>query len=120
MHAITRAKNQDYTGVGDDPFANFTRVEMMGVTDAPRGFLVRMLDKVSRLVSFTQKGTFAVKDESFEDTCLDLANYAILLAAYVKSKKDSGPVGGGGLKVVAAATVNNVREFIPPNLKGAK
>lgn len=97
MMEITRAKNSDYTGVGDDPFANFSRVEAMGITDTVRGFLVRITDKVSRLASFAQKGFFQVKDESFEDTCLDLANYAILLAAYQKSRREKQlPPNGQG------------------------
>jgi len=111
MHAITRAKNEDYTGIGNDPFANFSRVESMGITDTMRGFLVRMCDKISRLVSFAQRGTFEVREESFEDTCLDLANYAILLSAYVKFRKSSGPTGGG---------LDNVKSFLPPNLTRSK
>lgn len=87
MAKITAAKNADYTGVGDDPFANFTRVEAMGICSTEQGFLTRMMDKMSRINSFVQKGTLQVKDESVEDTLLDLANYAILLAGYIKSKK---------------------------------
>jgi hypothetical protein len=87
MIAITQAKNADYTGEGDNPFANFTRVEALGITDTPRGFLVRMTDKMSRITSFVQKGVLQVKDESVEDTLFDLANYCILLAAFIKSKK---------------------------------
>jgi hypothetical protein len=87
MKAITAAKNADYTGTGTDPFANFSRVEAMGICSTEQGFLTRMLDKVSRIGSFVQKGTLAVKDESVEDTLLDLANYAILMAGYIKSKK---------------------------------
>ena len=87
MQAITKAKNADYTGDGDDPFANFSRVEALGITDTTRGFLVRMTDKLSRITSFAQKGVLQVKDESVEDTLLDLANYCILLAGYIRSKK---------------------------------
>jgi hypothetical protein len=119
MHAITKAKNADYTGNSESPFENFTRVEALGITDTTRGFLVRMSDKLSRLSSFAQRGTFSVPDESFEDTCLDLANYAILLSAYVKSKKSSGP-NGGGRPVIREVAQNNVKQFNPPTLKGAK
>ena len=88
MGKITAAKNADYTGVGDDPFANFTRVAALGITDTTRGFLVRMTDKLSRITSFAQKGILEVKDESVEDTLLDLANYCILLAGYIRSEKE--------------------------------
>lgn len=88
MVAITKAKNSDYTGVTDDPFANFERVEDLGVTDTLRGFLTRMLDKYMRIVSFVQKGVLQVKDESVEDTLIDLANYCILMAGCIKSKRE--------------------------------
>lgn len=87
MSAITKAKNADYTGIGDDPFANFTRVEVLGICSTEQGFLTRMMDKLSRINSFAQKGELQVKDESVEDTLLDLANYAILFAGYIRSKK---------------------------------
>ncbi len=87
MHAITTAKNNDYTGSSDDPFANFKIVEVYGVVNAEEGFFTRMSDKFSRLASFIKKGVLYVKDESIEDTLLDLANYCILLAAYLKDKK---------------------------------
>lgn len=79
---ITKKKNSDYTGKTDDPFKNFRR-------RGEYGFLVRMDDKLSRLESFIEKGSFEVSDESFEDTCLDLANYAILLAGFMIDKKAS-------------------------------
>ena len=87
MSKITEAKNADYTGIGDDPFSNFTRVEAVGICSTEQGFLTRMMDKISRINSFVQKGELQVKDESVEDTLLDLANYAILFAGYIKSKK---------------------------------
>lgn len=87
MTAITKAKNHDYTGDSGDPFFNFTRVEKMDVASTEQGFLTRILDKYSRLTTFVKKGVLKVKDESIEDTLLDMANYAILFSAYIKSKK---------------------------------
>ena len=87
MRDIVTAKNADYTGDTNDAFANFTRIEEMGITKTEIGFLTRMTDKLCRLNSFVQKGVLEVKDESFDDTCLDLANYAILFAGYVSSKR---------------------------------
>jgi hypothetical protein len=87
MIEITKAKNADYTGEGDDPFANFSRVELLGITDVSRGFLVRMSDKFSRIISFVQKGFLLVKDETIEDTLLDMANYCILMSGFIVSEK---------------------------------
>lgn len=90
MGEITRAKNADYTGAtGDDPFANFNRVGSLGVCSTEQGFMVRMLDKYMRINSFVQKGFLNVKDESVEDTLLDLANYCLLFSGYLKSKRSS-------------------------------
>lgn len=77
---ITKKKNADYSGTGDDPFKNFRKRGEMG-------FLVRMDDKMARIESFLEKGSYEVEDENFLDTCLDLANYAILLAGFMKAKK---------------------------------
>lgn len=87
MVEVTRAKNADYTGASDDPFANFARVEVIGVCSTEQGFLTRMFDKFSRITSFVQKGVLQVKDESVTDTLIDLANYCILMAGYIESKR---------------------------------
>lgn len=87
MVAITEAKNADYTGGSDDPFANFSRVEWMNVATVEVGFLTRMLDKFCRINSFVKNGTLLVNTESVEDTLLDLANYSILMAGYIRSKR---------------------------------
>ena len=84
---LMQLKNRDYAGnEGLEPFANFTRVESMGICKTESGFMVRLTDKMSRLSSFVRAGKMHVKDESFKDTCIDVINYMILLAAYVSSK----------------------------------
>lgn len=88
MKAIVKAKNEDYTGIDPDPFANFSKVEKLGICSTEVGMLVRLNDKFSRIISFVQKGFLLVADESVEDTCIDAANYFIFLAAYFKSKKN--------------------------------
>jgi hypothetical protein len=88
--AIMRRKNHDYAGSrGDEPFANFTRSEAMGICTTEQGFLVRFTDKLSRLSTFASAGKLLVADEGVEDTCLDIINYAILLSAYLRSKKQA-------------------------------
>lgn len=86
---IMESKNHDYAGFdGEDPFANFKLVEKIGIASTEQGFLTRMSDKLSRINSFVKQGVLNVKDEKIEDTLLDLANYSILMAGYIKSKKD--------------------------------
>lgn len=85
---IMEKKNHDYAGGTheDIPFANFTRVESMGICTTEKGLLVRLTDKMSRLSTFCQEGKFEVTDESLRDTILDTINYGILLYGYVYSK----------------------------------
>lgn len=85
---IMKAKNNDYAGSGgQNPFANFQRCETMGVCSVEQGFLVRIVDKVSRLSTFASDGKLMVPNESYEDAILDIMNYCVLMSAYVKSKK---------------------------------
>lgn len=87
---LMRRKNHDYAGRGgESPFANFTRCEGMGICSTEQGFLVRMTDKMSRLSSFIEAGTLQVKDESVEDTILDIINYAVLFQSFLQEKKES-------------------------------
>ena len=88
--ALMSLKNKDYAGnEGVEPFANFTRVEAMGICKTEQGFMVRLTDKMSRLSSFIRAGKMHIKDESFKDTCIDVINYMVLLAAYLKDKEQS-------------------------------
>lgn len=87
MTDTTKAKNHDYAGNGDDPFSNFRQVQLLGLCSAETGFVTRMTDKLSRIISFIKNGTLKVKDESVQDTLIDLANYCILMAAYLESEK---------------------------------
>ena len=84
---ISRKKNADYTGGSDDPFSNFTSIEILGIK-TEHGFLTRMFDKMKRISSFVENGELQVKDESVLDTLQDLANYSCLMAGYIQSKKN--------------------------------
>lgn len=80
-------KNADYAGNdGLEPFANFTRVEAMGICTTEQGFLVRMTDKMSRLSSFVECGKLSVENESFKDTIVDIINYSVLMYSYINDK----------------------------------
>lgn len=88
MVEITKRKNADYTGIGSDPFKNFKAVGFYDPSWILVGFFTRMTDKFGRIASFIQKGVLLVKDESVEDSLLDLANYCILLCGYIKSMRE--------------------------------
>ncbi len=105
MVEITRQKNADYTGTDASPFANFSRTELNGVCSTEQGFLVRMGDKLARITSFVQTGVLLVKDESVEDTLLDLANYCVLMAGYIREKKNKFLIGENLLAASGVGTV---------------
>ena len=44
----------------------------------PKYALSRLFDKVNRFATFSNNNEFLVKDESVEDTLIDLANYSIM------------------------------------------
>lgn len=77
MFETYKKKNADYGSSFDDLFDEF------GMTSA----LLRMKDKYNRLKSITEKGEIQVKDESVEDTLLDLANYAVLTVIRLRRDK---------------------------------
>ena len=88
--ALSEKKNKDYTGKdGTDPFGNFKRCELMGICSTEQGILVRLTDKMSRLSTFAQSGSFEVADESLKDTCMDVINYIILMYAFVQEKENA-------------------------------
>jgi len=81
MYSITQVKNNDY-GSTEDPLANFSEFGEFG-------FLVRMSDKWKRIkTALYEKRELAVKDETVEDTLLDLANYCVLLLCWRAAQRD--------------------------------
>jgi hypothetical protein len=63
-------KGHDYSGT-EDGMGNFR-------TFGWKGIVVRLDDKMQRLIQFCKGGTLKVKTESVEDTLIDLINYAAL------------------------------------------
>ena len=87
--AIMVAKNHDYAGEGGaDPFANFRAVEQVGICSTEKGVLVRMMDKMKRLITFADCGRLVVENEGVEDACLDLMNYAIILEGIIEERRE--------------------------------
>ena len=90
MKAISSAKSADYAG-DTDPMSNFRLSEHAGIP-AWIGITIRLGDKLSRIMNFAKKGSYKVKDESVEDTLIDLANYSLLcLIMYRDAQKAKLP-----------------------------
>ncbi len=71
---LFKRKNADY----GDAFANYGSV----------GVIVRVGDKIQRLVSVTNKGVNLVNTESLRDTLIDLHNYAAMAVMLIDEKKE--------------------------------
>ena len=68
LNDLYKKKNQDY---GDSFGKSYKEY---GLTMS----LIRLEDKLNRLKSLNKNGNAQVKDESIQDTLMDLANYAIM------------------------------------------
>lgn len=89
---LSKKKNADYTGTGDDPFANFKHVATFFPNQenvSLLGLFTRMTDKFSRLASFVEGNQLQVNAESVTDTLQDLACYASLAAGIIESTKET-------------------------------
>jgi hypothetical protein len=67
-------KNRDY----GDAFAEY----------GPVGVLIRMGDKLKRLISISQNGVTLVNNEGMRDTVIDLHNYAAMGIMLLDEQKD--------------------------------
>jgi hypothetical protein len=79
LKLITR-KNKDYSNF-QDPFANFRIFGELG-------FLVRISDKLMRLKQLQERNSPECKDETYEDSLMDLSNYCNLLLSYRKEQNE--------------------------------
>jgi len=79
---IMLKKNSDYTGgkKSTDVFANFRSSEYLGIHPVI-GIMMRVMDKIQRIKSFTADGELKVDNESVYDACEDVVNYMILAKA---------------------------------------
>jgi hypothetical protein len=109
IKTLTKKKNADYTGLGEDPFKNFKHVGSYDESWILIGFFTRMSDKFARVASYIQKGKFEVEDEGIMDTLKDLSNYPCLLAGYLKSKNE------GETYVIRRVEIQNEKRAIRRN-----
>ncbi len=83
---LTIVKGEDYS-FGGDTLRNLRVCERVGLCGAEVGVLVRLLDKVGRLVCSCEKDVFSV-DEGLEDTVVDAINYLCMFFALKKEKME--------------------------------
>ena len=82
IHELYERKNADY---GD----SFAKVR----EEIPNAILVRLSDKLNRLKTLmNSEEEYCVKDESIDDTLMDLANYCLLELTERKAKKEENEV----------------------------
>ena len=77
--ALMQKKNSDYAN-SNDALRNFRMAKLVNVDEA-KGILLRMQDKMARLVSFIEKGRLEVTSEGWDDSIVDLINYSVILHA---------------------------------------
>ena len=77
LNALYEAKNKDY---GDSFGKSYKEY---GLTMS----CIRLEDKLNRLKSLNFNKSIKVKDESIEDTLMDLANYAIMTLIELESEE---------------------------------
>lgn len=89
---LTKRKNADYSA-GDDAFGNFRQSEQIAGVSVPKGILVRIGDKLSRIKNLMDRpgNQGEVLDEKLEDTIMDLVTYSnILLTWYQLGEPTEG------------------------------
>jgi hypothetical protein len=87
MHQLTIDKQSDYCNNSSDPFYNVSRGERLGSYSTEVGLLTRINDKLARLESFIASKKMSVQDEKVLDTCMDAANYILMLGLYMTHKE---------------------------------
>ena len=84
-----KKKNADYTAGDEDPFLNFKVAAEFCDTSVEKQLFSRMMDKIMRMRGIVgNEHEVQLKEESLEDTCIDLAGYAIILACWGRMRKN--------------------------------
>ena len=90
-YMLCQAKNHDYAGSdGSNPWRNFESTELLGIASTEIGLLIRMTDKLNRMVTFVKDGKLQCENEGAMDALIDMINYRVLLAGYMQKKANDG------------------------------
>ena len=77
LYNLYLKKNSDY---GDSFSKTFNEFGLLSA-------IIRISDKYNRLVSLYKKGKIEVKDESIEDTLIDMAGYCLMTVLELKAER---------------------------------
>jgi len=90
---MTEKRIQQMVSVHDEALELFTKKNTdygdAFATYGPVGVIVRMGDKIQRLLSVSNKGVSLVDSESLRDTLIDLHNYAAMAVMLIDEQKES-------------------------------
>jgi hypothetical protein len=86
LKEIHRTKSIGY-GSEDDPLANIRNGATFVGIEPWRAAMVRLSDKVTRLQTYCRTGSLTC--ESFDDNCIDLASYALLVLLMHRESRDA-------------------------------
>ena len=81
---IMRKKNHDYA-TSANPYKNFDKSEIIGIHPVS-GILLRIMDKISRFETFSEKGRLMVEKEGVKDSLYDIINYSVILLGYLNEQ----------------------------------
>lgn len=86
MIEVVQAKSGDYASSGDT-WQTFEDASEITGASIPEVISVLVAIKIGRIRSLTESGA-KPNNESLYDTCIDAANYMVLLAAWVKKQDE--------------------------------
>lgn len=78
MLSLYERKNKDYGNSFGKTY------EKLGIISA----VVRLQDKMNRIIELTTKGEQQVNDESLRDTIIDMANYSVMTLMEMSKSED--------------------------------
>ena len=102
-------KNSDYTGgtKAKDIFANFKSARYLGIHPV-QGIMMRIMDKIQRINSFTNDKELQVPNESVYDACEDIVNYAIQAKAILTEERKELAKEQKEIKKIVGGTEENI------------
>lgn len=98
IDGLYKSKNADY---GDSVHKTYEKYGMLA-------YLVRVEDKINRVINIIDRGEHVVMDERLKDSLLDAANYLILAAIELEMEKSTLVSSVSDFDYTKAYSVNEV------------